>query len=303
MEKMKKQQISTIIIAVFLLVVGVISSVYIYNQKENEIKALQTQQADLNRMIEQKDSVLTDIEGTFTEIEENLKFIKEKRKEIAIEQKEGGKNRKQAVIDDIKLMNTMLEASNTKIAELQSKLRKSGLNTKAFEKRIAELNESIESQNTEIAELKKVIGEKDMNLAELNSKVQEINDIVVLKTDTINYKEQQIVDKTNALNTAHLALGTYKELKEEGVLSREGGVLGLGASKAIQENFDNKYFTSVDIRTTKTIPLHAKKVKVISEHPDSSYQLVEEDGQIAYLQIDNPDEFWKISKYAVIELK
>jgi hypothetical protein len=42
---------------------------------------------------------------------------------------------------------------------------------------------------------------------------------------------------------------------------------------------------------------------VISEHPVSSYSLVEENGQIAYLQIDNPEEFWKISKYAVIEVK
>jgi len=303
MEKVKKQQISTIIIAAFILVVGIISSVYIYNQKESEIQTLLTEKASLNQIINQKDSVLTDVEGTFAEIESNLKFIKEKRNEIAIEQKEGGKNRKQAVIEDIKLMNTMLEASNKKIAELESKLRKSGVNMKAYEKRIAALNESIDSQNNEIAELRKVIEEKDSNLAQLNTKVEEINNIVALKSDTINYKQKQIVDKTNELNTGHLALGTYKELKEEGVLVKEGGVLGLGSSKAIQENFDNKYFTTLDIRTTKTIPLNSKKVKVISEHPSSSYSLVEENGQIAYLQIDNPEEFWRISKYAVIELK
>lgn len=300
---MEKKQLGTIIIAACIVVVGVIGSVYMYNQKQNEIKTLMTEKADLTLMMEQKDSLLNDVENTFTEIESNLQFIKEKRNQISLEQAEGGKNRKQAVVEDIKLMNAMLEESNKKIAELETKLRKSGINLKAYEKRIAALNESINSQNVEIAELKKVIEEKDMHLAQLNSKVDTLNIEMVKQADTISYKQQQIVDRTNQLNTAHLALGTYKELKEEGILLKEGGILGVGASKAIQENFDNKYFTELDIRTTKTIPLNVKKAKVISEHPNNSYTLVEENGQIAYLQIDNPQEFWRISKYAVIELK
>ncbi len=303
MAKISKQQIGTIAIGVIIVIVGVFSSVYIYNQKENEIKILMSQKADLTQIIDQKDSVMNDIENTFTEIESNLKFIKEKRNEIALVQKEGGKSRKQALIEDIKLMNTMLEASNAKIAELQSKLKKSGNNNKAYEQRIAAINETINSQNNEIAELKKVVEDKNIFIAELNTKVEDANKVVILKSDTINFKQIQITDKTNELNTAHLAVGTFKELKEEGLLAKEGGILGLGANKAIQENFDNKHFTTLDIRTTKTIPLNTKKVKVISEHPVSSYSLIEENGQIAYLQIDNPAEFWKISKYAVIELK
>lgn len=300
---MKKQQMTTIIVAATIAVIGIISSVYIYNQKENEIKILLTEKSDLNQVIQQKDSVVNDAEITFSEIESNLKFIKEKRNEIALEQKEGGKPRKQALIEDIQLMNTMLEASNKKMAELQAKLKKSGINMKGYERRISALNESINSQNDQIAELRKVIGEKDMNLAQLSTKVEDMNSTIALKGDTISYKQKEIVEKTNELNTAHIALGTFKELKEEGLLAKEGGILGLGASKSIQENFDNKYFTELDIRTTKTIPLNTKKVKVISEHPASSYSLVEENGLIAYLQIENPTEFWKISKYAVIELK
>jgi len=300
---MKKQQITTIIIAAAILIIGAISFVYVYNQKENEIAMLMTEKANLNEVINQKDSVLNDVEGTFAEIEENLKFIKEKRNEIALEQKEGGKTKKQQIVDDIKLMNTMLEESNQKIADLQAKLRKSGINIKAFEAKIAALNASIETQNNEIAELKKVIGQKDMNIAELNTKVQEKDKVISLKSDTITKKQQQIVERTTELNTAHYALGTYKELKEEGVIAKEGGLLGLGASKSINDAFDNKYFKALDIRTTKTIPLNTKKAKVISEHPANSYTLVEENGQIAYLQIDNPAEFWKISKYAVIEIK
>lgn len=300
---MKKQHITTIMIALFIVIVGVFSSVYIYNQKESEIQILMSEKANLNQLIVQKDSVMNDAENTFSEIESTLRTIKEKRNEIALIQKEGGKSRKQAVIEDIQMMNTLLEESNKKIADLQARLKKSGINIKAFEQRIAALNETIDSQNNEIAELKRVVEDKNVNLAKLNTKVDEMNTVIAQKVDTITNKQKQIVERTNELNTAHVAVGTYKELKEEGLLAKEGGILGLGASKSIQENFDNKHFTALDIRTTKTIPLNTKKVKVISEHPANSYSLVEENGLIAFLQIDNPAEFWKISKYAVIELR
>ncbi len=303
MEMTKKTQLATIIITSCILVAGIIGGAYVFTQKDAKIKALMMEKNDLSQMIQQKDSITNDLENTFNEIESNLKFIKEKRSQISMVQAEGGKNRKQLMVEDIKLMDNMLEESEKKIADLEAKLKKSGLNLKSYEKRLQALTETVESQNTEIAELKKMIEDKNISLAELNTRVQNMDQDLQRQADTINYKQNQIIDKTNKLNTAHVALGTYKELKEEGILDREGGILGIGTSKAIQENFDPKYFTELDIRTTKTIPLNAKKARVISEHPLNSYSLVEENGQVAYLQIENPEEFWRISKYAVIQVK
>lgn len=303
MEMTKKSQLGAIIIASFILIVGIVGGVYIFNQKDAEIKSLMVEKANTTQMIHQKDSIMYDMESTFNEIEDNLKVIKEKRNQISMVQSEGGKNRRQVIVEDIKLLDNLVEENNKKIADLEQKLKKSGLSLKSYEKRLQSLTETIESQNTEIAELKKMIEDKNFSLAELDTKVQNMNSDMQRQADTINYKQNQIVEKTNKLNTAHVALGTFKELKEEGILSREGGILGVGSSKAIQENFDPKYFTELDIRQTKTIPVNAKKAVVISEHPNSSYKLVEENGQIAYLQIENPEEFWRISKYAVIQVK
>lgn len=298
----QKSQLATIIIAV-ILVVGVIGGVYVYNQKQDEIKTLTMEKSELNQTIQKRDSIVNDMEGTFAEIESNMSFIREKRSQIATMQTEGGKNKKQLIAEDVKLMNTMLEESSKKIADLEAKLRKSGMNIKSYEKRLQALNETIEAQNTEIAELKKAIESKDASLAEYSTKVNTLNSNIQQQADTINYKQKVIIDKTDKLNTAHFALGTFKKLKEEGIVSREGSVLGIGGGKAVQGNFDSKYFTDVDIRQTKTIPLNVKKAVVISEHPSSSYKLVEENGQIAYLQIEDPAEFWRISKYAVIQVK
>ncbi len=303
MEKTQKTQLATIIVASFILIVSIVGGVYVFNQKKAEIAALTMEKNNISQMAQQKDSVMNDMESGFFEIENNLKLIKEKRNQISMIQSEGGKNRKQAIIDDINLLDNLVEENHKKIAELEQKLKKSGLNLKSYEKRLQGLNETIESQNLEIAELKSVVESKNITLAERDSKIQNMDLDIKNQADTINYKQKVIVDKTDKLNTAHVVLGTFKELKEEGILNREGGILGLGSNKAIQDNFDPTHFTELDIRETKTIALNTKKAKVISEHPNNSYSLVEENGQIAYLEITNPQEFWRISKYAVIEVK
>lgn len=303
MEMTKNTQLATIIIAGLILIVGVVGGVYVYNQKEAEIKTLMVEKANTNQMIQQKDSIMYDMESTFNEIEGNLKTIKEKRNQISMVPSEGGKNRKQVIIDDIKLLDNLMEENNKKIADLEQKLKKSGLNMKSYEKRLQSLTATIESQNVEIAELKTLIENKNITLAELDARIQNMDVDMKKQADTISFKQQVIVDRTDKLNTAHVVLGTYKQLKEEGILDREGAILGVGGSKAIQENFDTKYFTDLDIRQTKTITLNAKKAVLISEHPNNSYKLVEENGQIAYLQIEDPQEFWRISKYAVIQIK
>lgn len=303
MENTKRTLLATIILASFVLIVGLIAGLYVYNQKEAEINALLVEKANTNEMMKLKDSVMVDMDNSFFEIENSLKLIKEKRNQISMIKSEGGKNRKQAIIDDINLLDNLMEENNKKIADLEQKLRKSGLNLKSYEKRLQSLTETIESQNVEIAELKKIVESKNMTLAELDSKIKNLNSNMAQQADTINFKQKVIVDKTDKLNTAHVKVGTFKELKAEGILDREGGVLGLGSSKAIQENFDPSHFTTLDIRQTKTIPVNAKKASVISEHPNNSYSLVEENGQIAYLEIKDPQEFWRISKYAVIQVR
>lgn len=300
---MKKQNL-TIIIAAVVFLLGAIGAFYVISQKNAQIESLSAENTNLDQTIMNKDSVVNDLASSFDEIENSLKFIQEKRNQLAIpEDQENGKTQKESILADIDLMNTMLEESSVKIDELEAKLKQSGLNISNFEKRITALNDQVEKQNSEIADLRNVIEQKDFQIADLNTKVNDLNMTVAENLDTIKYKEQVILNKDDELNTGHVAYGTYKELRDMGVLTKEGGILGIGASKTIEENFDDEYFTTLDTREVNVIPLHAKKATVVSEHPKDSYELVQEGDQIAYLQIDNPDEFWKISKYAVIEVK
>jgi len=45
-------------------------------------------------------------------------------------------------------------------------------------------------------------------------------------------------------------------------------------------------------------------MKLVTEHPTGSYEVVKEgENMVAYIAIKDPQEFWRISKYAVVELK
>ena len=69
------------------------------------------------------------------------------------------------------------------------------------------------------------------------------------------------------------------------------------------ENVNKDYFTEIDIRTTKEIKLYSKSADVLTSHPAGSYAMEEDDKGQLTLKITNPEQFWSISKYLVIQVK
>lgn len=301
MEKNKKK--IAILAAVATIFFIVVISTLIVNRKEAEIRLLNSQTQNLGVVVAERDSVLNDLFTTFSEIESSLNFIKQKRDQLEIQQQEGKFSRKESILNDIRLMDLMLEKSNEKIIELDKKLQKSGIQLESFKKKITELTQNFEFQNSEIAKLKQNIEDRDLRIIELNSKVEGLVSEVGNKEKSLSEKSQIITRKDNELNKGFITFGTFKQLKENGVLTKEGGFLWIGRNKSIRNNLKEESFIKLDIRETREVPLFAKKANFITEHPDSSYHFLVDNGLITYLEIENPEEFWKISKYAIIETK
>ena len=302
MKTERKRLIERIILAVLLLAI-VVTGVIILNKKTQTIQDLNVQKTDLNSTLETRDSLVNELVGAFNEIEDSLTFINEKRGQLKLETREGNPNQKQAIIADIRLMNEMLEASSKKIDELNKKLKSSGINIRSFKNRIDKLTKNIEEQNQNILALQTELEKRDTKIAEMGEQMTQLETNIALKSDTLIQKSKIIAQQDTELNKAYFASGTVKELEENGVLTREGGFLGIGKHAALKDNLNSSYFTELDLRNTHSFPIFSKKAKVITEHPDSSYRFVYQDNLIAYLEIENPNEFWKVSKYAVIEVK
>jgi hypothetical protein len=112
-------------------------------------------------------------------------------------------------------------------------------------------------------------------------------------------KSQTISEQTEALNTAYYVIGTKKELREQNIITMEGGFVGIGRNKKVKEDFNQEYFTRVDITKLKSIPVLRKKADIITTHPSQSYKIFGEKA-VDSIVISNQKEFWSASKYLVI---
>uniref|UniRef100_UPI0032165191 Cbp1 family collagen-binding glycoprotein adhesin n=1 Tax=uncultured Draconibacterium sp. TaxID=1573823 RepID=UPI0032165191 len=308
----KKEKSSKIITGAVLaaLFLTVVIGGLIVNKNKKAINQLSSENTKLEMVVQERDSMVNEFISAFDTIESSLTFINEKRGQLVLNNNEITVTQKDAIIRDIELMNTMLEESSLKIEKLEKDLKNSGFQLRSFKKKVASLSEQIEKQNQQIAEFKLQFEAQNKQLAavsyekdSLQNEVLAIQDTVQKRDELVAQMEELIGQQTNELNKGFFAYGTTKELTENGVIAKEGGFLGIGQSKTVPKDFNEDYFTKIDITQDRSIELNAKKVKLISEHPADSYKLIEEDGLITRLEIETPQDFWKISQYAVIEVK
>jgi len=298
----KTKTILQIIAGIVFLAVVVIGLTIIHDKK-TQVELLNSRNAGLNTTIRDRDSLVNEMTTTFDEIEKNLTFVREKRGQLTLATTEGNKTYKELLVEDIRLMNEMLVQSSKKIDELDKKLKASGFEIKSFKNKIAELNNNIIEQDNNIKQLTAELEKRDYKIAEMDNQITVMQTNISSKSDTISIKSQIIEEKDNELNKAYYVAGTKKELLEKGVIQREGGFLGLGKDKDLKDDPNEKYFSELDQRTTQSLPIHAKKAHLITEHPDSSYKFILENDQVAYIQIEDPSEFWKLSRYLVVETR
>ncbi|MEO8734683.1 MAG: hypothetical protein ABI373_10165, partial [Flavobacteriales bacterium] len=156
-----------------------------------------------------------------------------------------------------------------------------------FQKTITVLEKSISDKDAEIGSIKEQLASTNASLASMIEMYQD--------------KEQQSNMQTNEINTAYYCVGTQKELRDNKVLTKEGGVIGIGGvNKLNTEGLNKDYFKQIDITKVTVIPVDAKKAKLITAHPAGSYELVGKD-RVDNLTIKDTAAFWSLSKYLVIE--
>ena len=240
----------------------------------------------LNGQLSEKEKALQDFVTTFNEIQNNLNEIKEKEKIVTASSKGGDvKSKEDQIKEDIQAIYDLMGKNKNRINSLSKKLKASKSQIKGLEEMIATLQAQLESKDAEITELKGVIEALNIELSNINTNYEEV--------------EQEVEVKTEKLNTAFYAIGTAKELKEKGVTTKEGGFIGLGKSTKVKDDFNKEYFTKIDVTQVTSITIGAKKAKILSTHPSSSYKLVG-DKKVEKLEILNAEDFWGASKYLVI---
>ncbi len=267
-------------------------------EKEQQRAQMEMQKQGFNDQLTARDAEINSWMTTFDEIENDMKIIKQKENLLAVKSagSELSKDKKQQVLADFKYLQTLMEQNRAKIASLNEQLRKSGISIKGLETRIASLETSMKESETQISDLKTTLAGKEIQIVDLNTKVTGLTTTIAAKDETIN-------EQVSEMNKAYVVSGTYKDLKEKGIVAKEGGFLGLGKKEVLSASFSDSSFSKIDLSATKTIPVNSKEAKLITDHPAGSYELIRENNKVAYIEIKDASQFWKISKYAVVEIR
>lgn len=271
-------------------------------EMEGKIAELSAKNQELQQKYQAKDSSLTAFITSFAEIEENLRAIRQREMniEMAREENLSPGELKDRISQNVEEINHLLEENREKIKELNARLKYSGRQNSRLKASMEELQQTltakINEKEGEIVNLKSDLDGLKLEISQLNT-----NLAMVEKEN--QEKEEVINEKTEQLNTAYFVTGTFKELQEEQILSKEGGFLGLGRTEVFNANASKDQFSEIDIRKTLFFPVQGEKVELVTHHPSDSYRIERDAEDQTQLVVNDPDKFWESSRYLVMMVK
>ena len=198
---------------------------------------------------------------------------------------------------DIAAIQQTLQQRREQLEQLERRLQQSTLNNKNLQQTVETLRAQIDSQSAEIENLRASLDDANRQIGELHSTVDSLHTTVNTVTGERDQAQAETQELANEMNTCYYVVASKKELKEHKII--ESGFLR--KTKIMRSDFDQSFFVTADRRTLHTIALHSNKAKVLTNHPSGSYQIVEQNGQ-KVLKITNPDQFWSLTNYLVIQI-
>ncbi|EJW94779.1 lipoprotein [gut metagenome] len=285
----------TLALAALVLMVGACDT---KRQKEDAEKAREFSKADsLQLVINQMRNESEDLNDMKMKISDIMRQINEAEGRINNASVEGSEN--QVIIENMAFIQQKMNEYRKMVEAMRQQLRNSNQISKKekknFEADIAAYQEQLKQKDQEIASLREELAQRDIIITEQSAQLAEQTDKVNNLAAENAAKEQAILEQDRKLHTAWYVFGTKRELKEEKILVK---------GEVMKSNEVNKdYFTEIDIRVIKTIPLHSKDAELLTTHPADSYNLDKDANGMYTLRITQPDKFWSVNKYLVILVK
>jgi predicted nucleic acid-binding Zn-ribbon protein len=291
---MKKSTQLFVKISAILLVIVFFASCQKYKR---EIVSLNTSKDSIQKVVNERNDKILDYVASFNEIQGNLDSIKRIQKILNVNlsdpNREVQQTEKDKIIEDINQINNLLNENKKMVASLKSKLKKSNLRIAELEKMVLNYQKQIEEKDAEITELNSQLEKMKIDISQLNQQVTVLSDESQKKSETIKQQKDE-------MSVAWYCFGSKDELIKNNVIEKAGGFVGLGKTMKMKSDFNHDYFKKIDIRDFSEVVLMVKKAQLISVHPDGTFHFTGTEKSVENLVIDNPEEFWKASKYLVV---
>ncbi len=270
---------------------------------KKEAEAMAQRSVDsMQQIVDAKDGEIDALFDVLNQIEDNLSLIAAKYSNVKEMKKgnvESNYNVKGEITTQVSTIEKMLAENKRKIADLNARISKMGKENKQLQEFVTRLETRMADQEKQISSLTEDLAKHKVLVANLNQTV----DTLTIQNQA---KDETIARQAEEANKAYFIVGTYKELKELGVVNKSGGFIGIGKKQQAVGDMPTDHFTCIDRTKVTTIAVDEKNAVVISKHPTDSYEMVmdeQDDSKVAFLKILNPASFWKTTKYLVISTK
>ena len=284
-----------VIVAAMLLAIGMASCgnsnekvLEIIAERDSLRKMSETQSAELGnyvQMVEVFNSTLDSIA-----MQEGLIFVGTGETPVT----------KEDVRYNLTRFETILRKQEAKIRDLEARLASDNDSTNQALQLVSHLKKHIGIKNRQIAELKSELEKKNVTISELQQLTESQRVKIESQTVTINElsnrtrRQGEALARQDAmLNNGYVLIGSKSDLKRKGITKR-----GKLVANAV---LDRTKFYQVDIRKWQEISFTAKRPRILTNMPASSYELTTTGDRNFTLRIINPADFWRISSYLVIQ--
>lgn len=261
----------------------------------------------LQGVIEQKDTeinalfeVLNDIENNLTEISTRYGKISSLR----MQNPERNANVKGEITDQLAIIESMMSQNKEKINALNGKISSLSAENAKLQEFIESLNTRMAEQENQINSLMAELTISKETIQKLSSDVDWLNKANKDKDALIAQQDEEMAYMADQSHKAYYVVGNYSELKEKGIVDKEGGLIFKQQHATRNVNVQN--FTLIDKNKVTTIDINLRKVRMISSHPKDSYEIIydENDSKLArQLVIKDIANFWKNTDFLIISTK
>lgn len=199
---------------------------------------------------------------------------------------------RQKVADNMYMINNLLAENQAKIAELEEKLETSDVKSTKLQRMVNKLTSDLKKKNKEIAELRDVLVSKDYQIDSLMVVYRLSQDREAALVAKTNEQDSIMNSQDAQLHRAYFFMGNRKALRDNdiNVKDRDAG-------------YRTELFTPVDIRVFDRLETGAKSAKILTKHPESSYQIKENSDNTKVIIIKNANSFWSVSRYLIIQTR
>lgn len=290
-----------------MVLIAIAGAVAFYTEHTSKARLLADKEQAMER---QKSHVL----AVYDQIEKNLASIREHETMISRDfsgpENTGNLLPEEKIQNEIDFVKNLIDQNNRLIAGLNdqidqkdTRIAKYQESIRDYEGRVVKYQEQLSRLITEKEGLQKDLDKTIKARDQLTEQVNKLDSTVTQKDGIIADREQLIMDQEAALHTAYYRIDTYKKLRDEKILEKEGGVLGINSVTTLSDKVDKKLFEKIDTRDIYRIPIAAKHWDIVTLHDPSSYEISYESNSAEWLNITDPDKFWSKSQYLVIVVR